>query len=140
MTDERKEIEGIEALKNLTLPGDLGDPGEGQGDPGDQGPGADDPGGQGGAALNNIEVEVDSLLMMADGYCEMKGLSPLTALQRTFLRTGLIGVCKKYDLSLNLDEYPEITLTGGVLWVIADKATELRNKQKEQQAAEKDAA
>ncbi|MBI4847550.1 MAG: hypothetical protein HY808_03105 [Nitrospirae bacterium] len=80
---------------------------------------------QPGQQEDESEAFVESILSACDGFCISKGLTPINPAQKLLLRIGMIGTVKKYNL--NFDNYPEITLAGGVIWVVSDKMSELKD-------------
>ena len=67
---------------------------------------------------------VNALLDVSDNVFLGQGLSPMNPMQRTLIRVGVAGVVKKYNLDLDLSDYPEIVLAAGVLWTLYDKKME----------------
>lgn len=71
-----------------------------------------------------LEPMIDMVIGMANSYFEGSGMTRLNPIQETLIKTGLMGVCLKYNMSL--DEQPELLLAGGLLWVGAEKYTEYK--------------
>jgi len=78
--------------------------------------------------VNREEIEnyAKMIIDIANNQLVSKDLEPMNSLQIMLIQTGLVGVATKYNVSL--DEYPEIALGGGILWVGFDKITELKKK------------
>ncbi len=80
----------------------------------------------------------DELIAIANKEFAEKGLSPVSTLQATLLRVGIIGVCKKYDITtISFGNFPELALALGVTWTTIDKVKEYKAKRqkKESEAA-----
>jgi len=66
-----------------------------------------------------------------------QGLTAMNAMQVFILRMGIIGTAKKYNLSFDVEKYPEIALLVGAAWVAIDKGKEYKAKHpKEEKAKE----
>ena len=93
---------------------------------GDTPPGTDTPPLEG--ASQNIPPEeiADMVIGYLNTFLTQQGLTPLDAVQSFLFRSGIIGTAKKYDLSFDLEKYPELALIGGAAWIGFDKFKELK--------------
>lgn len=86
------------------------------------------------------EALADMVIQYTNKFCVEAGLSPLAEVQSFILRMGIVGTAKKYNLSLDIDKYPELALIGGTVWITLDKVKEYKathpEKKKEEQKPE----
>ncbi len=68
---------------------------------------------------------VNAGMDFTDTMLDRHGLTLMNPMQRTLIRVGISGVAKKYNLDLDLSDYPELVLAAGVLWVVWEKKMEM---------------
>lgn len=82
------------------------------------------------------EALADMVIQYTNKFCVEAGLSPLAEVQSFILRMGIVGTAKKYNLSLDIDKYPELALIGGTVWITLDKVKEYKAKHPEKKKEE----
>jgi len=88
------------------------------------------PEGEGTTPTNEIPPEelAGMVIDFGNKFFVEQGLTAMNAMQVFILRMGIIGTAKKYNLSFDMEKYPEIALLVGAAWVALDKGKEYKAK------------